>query len=328
MSKRPVVGVEGKELLEHPAWLAWRRLNAGSPTVTRIEILQGRNKSATFRLYGAFPNGGTVIAKRGYTETLRREYEIYADVLPRMTLPALRCFGWLSLEEGEFAWLFLEDAGDEEFDPESKGHRVLAARWMGELHVSALRLSSRMHLPPAGPSRYLGHLQHGRRVLLDCAGNPALSAEDLVVLESVVSHCDELEALWGRIDKECSDLPQTLVHGDFVPKNLRVRRGLGEPSLVLFDWEMVGWGPPAADLASIDLEAYWPVVREAWPGLDKSTVHRMAELGKLFRNLASIDWAAARLAKAGPWVGNAIARLRVYSATGKTLSLRHGLFQE
>jgi hypothetical protein len=321
--KRPVVGVEGNELLEHPAWLAWGRLNAGSPTVTRIEILQGRNKSATFRLYGAFPNGGTVIAKRGYTETLRREYEIYAEVLPHVPLPALRCFGWFCLQDEEFSWLFLEDAGDEEFDPSIERHRVLAARWIGKLHVNALRLPTSMHLPPAGASRYLGHLRHARQLLVDCRANPALSAKDMAVLDSVVSHCDELEALWGRIEKQCGDLPQTLVHGDFVPKNLRVRKGLGESSLVLFDWEMVGWGPPAADLASVDLEVYWPVVSETWPGLDKSTLYQMAELGKLFRNLAAIDWAAARLARAGPWVDNAIARLRVYSSTGKTLCRRY-----
>jgi Phosphotransferase enzyme family len=321
--KRPVVRVEGNELTGHPALLAWRQLSASGPTVKCIDILKGRNKSATFRLYGALPNGASVIAKRGYTETLRREYEIYSNVLPRMALSALRCFGWFNLETDEFAWLFLEDAGDEEFDPEIKSYRVLAARWLGRMHVGSLQLYPIMHLPPAGASRYRAHLQHARQVLLNCVSNPALSAEDMEVLDGAVSHCDDAEALWSRIEKECDGLPQTLVHGDFVPKNIRVRRDFDGSSLVLFDWEMVGWGPPAADLASVDLDAYWPVVRETWRGLDESTVHRMAELGKLFRNLAAIDWAAARLARAGPLVENAIARLRVYSSTGKTLSRRY-----
>jgi aminoglycoside phosphotransferase (APT) family kinase protein len=111
-------------------------------------------------------------------------------------------------------------------------------------------------------------------------------------------------------------MPRTLVHGDFIKRNLRVRPVETGPDLLPFDWEDSGWGVPAVDLAwrplgaSADLIAYWEVVRHHWPGVDLPTVRRWAALGTLFRSLAGADWDAPKLAT--PWVQKGVMRLTIY----------------
>jgi aminoglycoside phosphotransferase (APT) family kinase protein len=96
-------------------------------------------------------------------------------------------------------------------------------------------------------------------------------------------------------------MPCTVVHGDFVPKNVRVARRAGRLVVLPFDWETAGWGPPAADLASFqkgirpDLTHYANAVAGAWPGLGIDDLMAMSDLGRLFRVLAAIDWASVGL---------------------------------
>lgn len=145
----------------------------------------------------------------------------------------------------------------------------------------------------------------------------------MAVLRGLVTQCDALEGRWGRVQQECERMPRTLVHGDFVVKNVRVRAGPVGPALVPLDWELAGWGPPAPDLVqslltarvasvSPDLGAYGGAVREAWPHLEGPDLHRMAGLGRVFRLLAMTDWLSAKLAY--PWVDKALAGLSIYHA--------------
>jgi hypothetical protein len=91
---------------------------------------------------------------------------------------------------------------------------------------------------------------------------------------------------------------------------LRVQAGRAGIALLTFDWEMAGWGVPAADMAQSarlgsgfsarpDIVSYWVVVRNHWPSLDLQTIQRVANCGSLFRCLAAIHWAATSLAYKG-----------------------------
>lgn len=101
---------------------------------------------------------------------------------------------------------------------------------------------------------------------------------------------------------------------------MRVRAGWAGIALLPFDWEMAGWGVPAADLAhsarlgrrdfsaqtggfaaNPDVATYWSVVREHWPSLDLQTIQQLANCGKMFRSLAAIDWRAQDLAYEVKW---------------------------
>jgi aminoglycoside phosphotransferase (APT) family kinase protein len=246
------------------------------------------------------------------------ERAVYAEVLPRLPLPAPRYYGLV--EEGDaWCWLFLEDAGGVKFSPDRAADRALAARWLGCLHTAAAGLAGAPALPDRGPGYYREQMRAARPALLRALGNPALPTGGREVLREVAGLCDTLEAGWPALAACCAGVPATLVHGDFRRKNVLVRADPGGPALFPFDWETAGWGLPAADLApsrglpsQIDLPAYWSAVRGHWPGLGQEGVERLARAGIVFRRLAAVAWECARVAS--PWPQKAVASLRIYHA--------------
>jgi len=140
--------------------------------------------------------------------------------------------------------------------------------------------------------------------------NPALCPDDIAVLDDVLAQCSETEARWEEIERLSEGMPATLVHGDFVPKNVRVRTGRDGIVLLPFDWGTGGWGGPAADLAETDPTLYWQFMSEDWRHVDLSVVTRVAKVGRLFRVLAAVRWASQSLSY--PSIEKPMAQLRIY----------------
>jgi len=316
-------------LLGHPAVKAWSQLLPGRVEPEYIETLREKKGSAIYRLAGVGLAGSTVIAKRCCQADALIEQIIYEEVLPRLPITVIRYYGCVAEPDGEFGWLFLEDAGKEKYSPYLEEHRALAAQWLGLMHTSAAHLATVDRLPDQGPGHYLEHLHSGRAKILRGLTNPELKADDLVVLENIITQFEILESRWHQIEEFCAALPRTLVHGDFIGKNLRIRAGQAGIALLPFDWEMAGWGVPAADLAQSarlgtgdfsakrggfsakpDVATYWLVVREPWPSLDLQTIQQLASCGKMFRSLAAIDWKAHSLTY--DWVEWAMGHMRIY----------------
>src|SRR5919197_354394 len=151
------------ELLEQAAARAWGKLRTGWPRPKMIEVLHGLRKTGwkrvVCRLAGAGPAGEAVIAKRCAAAQAAREYTIYVELLPHLPVPTLHHYGCVEDADEWFRWLFLEDAGEELYDPQSETHRVLAARWLGSLHTTAARLALLSSLPYRGPGHYREHLR-------------------------------------------------------------------------------------------------------------------------------------------------------------------------
>jgi hypothetical protein len=295
----------------HPAVQSWRRVCPTTREPNFVEVLQdvkkGASRSYIYRLAGVGREGTAVIAKKCTARHAHVEQIIYQEILHHLPISSLIFYGCVDEPATDFSWLFLEDAGDDEFAYSVEEHRKLAARWLGEMHVSAARIPAASGLPDRGPQHYLDHLCLTRQMIQRGLGNSALTAHDLEVLEAVLSQGHFLESRWDRIEELYHRFPQTLVHCDFASYNLRVRRGEKGISLMAFDWEMAGRGVPAPDIAELsrrgvprrratgdfedsELVAYWSIVREAWPGLDLSAMKELAELGAVFRSLAAISW--------------------------------------
>ena len=92
------------------------------------------------------------------------------------------------------------------------------------------------------------------------------------------------------------------MHGDFVTKNVRIQEGAAGPVLLVFDWELCGWGVPGTDLAqfvdrvmSPDLGAYCEVLKREHPKLDIREVERVAACGNLLRLVDDFVWATSLL---------------------------------
>ncbi len=210
---------------EHPALRAWLELRAGGvePERAAIRTVRCKPKSTVYQLVGVGPGGSAVIAKHCLRATARIEHAVYVEVLQRLPLTALRCYGLVEEGNGPWCWLFLEDAGEERYSPECADQRALAGRWLGTLHTSAAHVGATVRLPDRGPGYYLEHLRSARDTVRRNGTNPELATEDREVLARVLSSCDLLEARWGEVQRSCEDMPRTLVHGDCVVKNVRVR---------------------------------------------------------------------------------------------------------
>ncbi len=121
---------------------------------------------------------------------------------------------------------------------------------------------------------------------------------------TIISDFDALEGQWNELLGFCGRLPQTLVHGDFSGRNIRIRaavHGRGLPILVAFDWAEAGWGVPPVDImgryshgvshsGEPDIDAYWLVVRKLWRIPRIETIRKFETIGKTFRAIAAIYW--------------------------------------
>src|SRR5207245_6977253 len=118
MSKTVTIEILPEHLLEHRAVKGWRQLEPERNESEAIAVLRlTRKKSAVYRMAGVGPTAAAVIAKRCRTTTAIVERLIYEAALSRLSLPALGCYGFVPEPDGEFCWLFLEDAGTHEYSP-------------------------------------------------------------------------------------------------------------------------------------------------------------------------------------------------------------------
>jgi hypothetical protein len=251
--------------IDHPAVKFWRGLGSDRVEPEAIVILKKRRKkkkgkSAVYRLEGLGPAGTGVIAKRCRRATAAKEFTIYEDTLPCLPVPSLEYFGFIEESNVDFCWLFLEDAGGEAYLPQVERHRTAAAQWLGLMQVSTAQVAGEPKMPDNGSGYYQNRLRHLRETILGNLSNPALNSEDLTVLESIISLSNVLEPRWKEVEGFCQRFPRTLVHGDFVTKNVRFRNGSGAEAVVPFDWENAGRGVPATDIRLLDLSTYGSVI--------------------------------------------------------------------
>jgi len=260
-----------------------------------------------------------VIAKKCRREYGQLEYSIYERVLPTLQVPYPRLLGMANDDDGSSCWLFLEDAGNEAYSPLDPKHRIVAGQWLGALHASTISLPPDVPLPDRGPAHYLRHLQSARDTIRENMNNPALDEGQRCQLQRIVMNCDFVESEWWRLEEFCQDVPRTLVHGDFVGKNVRLRAGATSVEVLPFDWEHAGVGVPAVDLAQAqysstiflanpDLSEYWMTTE--WTELGYEGVLQLATYGTVFRCLAALHWESQRLAY--EWVEWPVKNMALY----------------
>jgi hypothetical protein len=301
--------VSGVELREHPAVRAWRELGRGHARPAAVELRKKRRKSAVYRLVGAGPRGSSVVAKYCDAETGEVERQIYEELLPRLEVSALRCYGSLLLEDGG-RWLFLEDAGEGKSSFEDREHRKLVARWAAAMHLGAATLAELQDLPDRGWAHYVAQLRQGRAWISRGARHPALTTHERTFLRELCAHYDRLEAGWPALTALCSPMPATLVHRDLRRANVRLRDGLDGTAVLVLDWEMAGRGIPAVDLCLADVSTYVDEVQAAWT-LDRTDAARLAAAAEILRGLDAIGWVLPDLVRAPPsWV---VDRLRPHA---------------
>jgi thiamine kinase-like enzyme len=306
------------EIAEHPAVVAWRQLSAGYSSPKRLEFMQERRKSSVYKLAGVGQKGVSVIAKRCKRANAEVERIIYEEILPHAPIQTLGYYGCVSLDE-KFSWLFVEDAGEEAYLRSVESHRILAGRWLATVHGSAAKFASSNLLPSRTENYYLELLRKSAGVIRRNLNNPLFVSDNRNFFENLLSQLELLEGYWGQIKRFCDSAPRTLVHSDFVAKNLRVRSKQSNEILLPFDWDFAGWGEPTTDLAqftkisaSPDLGAYHSIITRYLPQLSRNDVDNLAKFGMIFRLIAAINWSSVYLEEGTKDVKKFLSHLTFY----------------
>ena len=300
---RTPLELNGSAIEGHPALQAWTGLPVVPAEPVGIEVWREKKPTSIYRLL--FANGGmpAVFAKHCDAASGDLQRRCHEYILPRIPIASPRYFGSHRDDDGTW-WLFLEDVGREMYSPSDPEQRRLAGRWIGALHRHGARVPVAAKLPGAGLQRFWEHLRSGEDHIRRNLGNAALTDADRAVLQSILQLVERAESLWNGFEQAFRGEPATLVHGDFQPKNVRIHRDGPAPTVYAFDWELVGWGIPAVDLApanghdlsiQVDLETYLAEVRVEWPHLDATAIRKQVALGHVLRRLAAVDWASHSL---------------------------------
>ncbi len=316
------------DLSNHPAVVAWGQLRNERTKPESVVVLKERRKQkeskpAVYRLDGIGPSGDGVIAKRCPCALAATERTIYEQVLPCIPVPSLDYYGSIDEQQGKFSWIFLQDAGKDVYVQHDAQHRSAAATWLGTVHVFARHIEAAQALPDRGLAYYQNNLRTARALIRDYLDHTRDEADETAALQSILAHADRLEFHWDRLERLCDALPMTLVHGDLVAKNIRLRVNHDGIAILPFDWAYSGWGTPVVDLAQSsfgstrfsadpDLVTYCTVVHGELPRLQAQTVDRLAQAGTVLRLLNAIYWAALGLSHG--WVQRLIRNLTIYEA--------------
>jgi aminoglycoside phosphotransferase (APT) family kinase protein len=294
----------GTAVREHPAQRAWSRLSGDDRSVSRIERLQRTpgGIGAVYRLHLPGP-ATSIVAKRASASSVRHEAAMYGHALARLSVPSPRFFG--SIEEDDASWLFVEDVGDTALDKRSDVDRRSASVWLARFHAEAGVIATDRAWPLRSTASYRNGLPATRARLRRAARADAVRAvrDGARTVLDTADALERLEASWSAVVRDADLLPSSLVHGDFVPKNVRLRprAGAGDGATVdvlPIDWETSGFGPPAIDLAGCDDVAYAEEIGMGSAG--SAVVRRAAAVGRTLRLVAAVAWAGAWLETAHP----------------------------
>ncbi|MCP4406451.1 MAG: phosphotransferase [Gammaproteobacteria bacterium] len=327
MARQVIQEVECADVRDHPAVKAWLGLGSKPVRPKRIYTLKEHHKmsskSAVYRLEGIATQGGSVIAKRCRRWSALLERKIYEKILPGLSVEAPGFMGFVERAGGQYCWLFTEDVGDRWYSPLDAGHRALLGRWLGKLHVRSADMAI-SDLPERGPDFYYKQLLKIGAGIEQIQDTLLLNPNYRSTLRTIGLNCDVLTRHWLEIESLCNTLPRSLVHGDLVRKNLRIRTQQGSESVIAVDWENACLGVPAIDLAqahdikslpdfvaSPELTGYWSVVRNHWQHLDRRDLERLAEVGTLFRCLDALVWEIERL-EADGYIDRCMQRMKIF----------------
>ncbi|UCD41781.1 MAG: phosphotransferase [Chloroflexota bacterium] len=288
--------INSQNMLEHPAVTAWMEVQPESRVPQRVELIEESDSSQmAVRLFGIGLGESNIIAKRSLPDITRIERLLYEEILPNLSLPTVHYYGTAHEKESELSWLFLEDVSGERYQPNNTEHRIAAAKWLGSMNTYTEHLAKSAQLPLRDTDHYMKLLRNSRKKIQSFRSNPGIDADKIQLLNVMETHYEDLDRIWEQFRVICNGNPNTLVHGDFISKNVAVRIIENRITILPFDWEKAGWGSPAEDISRVDIPTYWNRVQGSWPELSIGALNRLAAVGKVFRCAVYLDWISTQL---------------------------------
>ncbi len=191
-----------------------------------------------------------------------REIETYRRLLAPERLGTPIYYGAVNRPELKQCWLFLERVeGPLLWQVGRLETWRQAARWLAKLH-GKFAGSDRHH----NPSR-LAHLLRYDRQLLGlwlARAEKFLSRKSLAGSDGLCRTFLRLTDRYDGVIERLMALPRTVIHGEFYPSNVILRRGAdGQRQVCPIDWELAGIGPGLIDLAALTLGAWTPAQKRS-----------------------------------------------------------------
>jgi aminoglycoside phosphotransferase (APT) family kinase protein len=297
---------------EAAAAAAWIEFAGGSPPTSAQKLTTQRKRravqSVVFRL-GWGSERPTVIAKHGALEKIELEHRIMRHILPRYQVLGPQCYGMTADVSRRTGWIFIEDGGDVAYRESDDAHRDTATLWLAALHNIDPSDPLLAAIPRRTDRDFLEkHVRVGRNDLLSGSRNPALTPEQRRSVSRIVELFDEIERAWPAIQSAWSGLGPSLVHGDFIEKNIRVSGSSGSPRIFAFDWEFAGISSPIEDMGELNPSLYRNAARGTPSRPSLALIEHSVRLGTMLRSVAWIQATAAGLVQ--PWVDEPIEALR------------------
>jgi hypothetical protein len=178
-----------------------------------------------------------------------REIETYRTLLNPRKLGTPVCYGAVNDPERQRYWLFLERvSGPLLWQVGSMDTWQEAARWLARLHSAFSGISAAS--AAAGQVPLLCYTE-------ELFGTWRIRAEAFLCQQKALRTSDlfrrffRIMSRYDRVIDRLSALPVTLVHGEFYPSNVIVRRTSGRGRICPIDWEVAAVAPGLIDLAAL-----------------------------------------------------------------------------
>lgn len=270
-----------------------------------VEVLKF-SKTKVLRLH--LPAGRRVVAKGAKPGQLEKEVHLYSRLLPRLGIPTIELLGFSAAGDGGIDWLFLDDAGDEEYAPTDPAQRYELGTIVGERIAMAAAVGHDPELPDKGMEHYFDELTDSRRTIRVALDEHTITAPFADTLHRVLAVLDPLGDAWPSFCRGIDPNVKALVHCDIAAKNTRIlSRVDAMRSIVLLDWELAAWASPAIDLgcqAGDRADAGDPFLVGYSCALARSDstvtdVAHEAAHGRVLRLIDSVYWAVRYLPTTG-----------------------------
>ncbi len=241
-----------------------RRVPGLSKIFIKAKTLDARSIEVAEALAGLVsPALGREIASNrdrlGVTGSHLRELAIYADDDPRIVTHRPAALA-IERDDGAQRWILALEA----IDDAVLINAVSTTAWTSEAIEAALCGAAQIHarwssgsadvpsclaaewLPPIRDAASRTEMTPLWRALAEhAASRPAWRAPRLRAI-----HADLVRDV-ARWSGELDTAPRTLIHNDFNPRNIAIRRRDGRLALCAFDWELATIGAPQRDLAEL-----------------------------------------------------------------------------
>lgn len=269
------------------SWHRRKSAYSSSCQITNLRVTLDGDDTHSFVLKTLHPSSWLPTAKQvrpAFLYDAQREIRVYENLLAELALGTPRylgsqidpdnCRNWLMLERvrGPLLWQVGQDR-----------HWQASARWLATLHHQARPLSlQKERVDSAALVRYdeAYFLQWAKRA--ECFLSNHLTDSDAETSRQF----RKIFNRYDRVARFLSQLPSTLIHGEFYPSNVIMRRNGSSHHVCPIDWELAGRGSSILDLAALTFGGWSPEKKQ---GLIRAYHEAMPSASDLPRTLQDLD---------------------------------------